>query len=136
MEEYGTQQSVDFIQSVIRKQGAMGKPKDIQEAMKLTERELENLPGAPAVQRIDEATTLLTSACVPSVCVIDFFAARDWLQAGFEETGQKLKIHPEADNLAVYRLPSVGRTDRLEESLYWLLSASTIIYFLLGIIGG
>jgi hypothetical protein len=34
------------------------------------------------------------------------------------------------------RLPSVGRIDRLEESLYWLLSAATLIYFLLRIFGG
>jgi hypothetical protein len=68
--------------------------------------------------------------------VIDFFAARDWLQAGFSESSQKFRIHREADNLAIYRLPAVRQGDRLEESLYWLLSAAMIIYFFLGIIGG
>ncbi len=72
----------------------------------------------------------------PSVCVIDFFAGRDWLQREFSESSQKFKIHREADNLALYRLPAVDQVDRLEDSLYWLLSAAMIVYFLLGIIGG
>jgi hypothetical protein len=30
---------------------------------------------------------------------------------------------------------SIGRIDRLEESLYWLLSAPTLVYLILAIIG-
>jgi hypothetical protein len=33
------------------------------------------------------------------------------------------------------RLRSIERVNRLEESLYWLLSAATLIYLLVGIIG-
>jgi hypothetical protein len=110
--------------------------KDIQEARKFKEQELKGLPAAPVVHRIDEAMTLLTITRAPSLCVIDFFAARDWLQAGIGESSQRFEIYREADNVAVYRLPEIGQVDRLEEPLYWLLSMATIIYFLLGIIGG
>jgi hypothetical protein len=44
----------------------MGTQKDIQEAIKLTERELKGLPDALVVQRIDEATTLLTMTRAPA----------------------------------------------------------------------
>jgi hypothetical protein len=114
----------------------MGIEKDIQEAKKLTEQELKGLPGAPGVHRIEEARTLVAMTRTPSLCVIDFFAARDWLQAGLGESSQKFRIHREVNNLATCRLPAVRQVDRLEESLYWLLSAAMIIYFLLGIIGG
>jgi hypothetical protein len=120
----------------IRRHCAMGTPNDIQEPMKLKLRELPSLPPAPAMQRMDDASAfskVLTRA--PSGCVIDFFAARDWLQTGFAEGGPRIEIHQKPDELAAQRLPSVERVDRLEESLYWLLSAATLIYFLFGIIG-
>jgi hypothetical protein len=113
---------------------AMRTRKDIQEAQKLTEQEFEDLPGAPVVQRNDEAKTLLPT-CAQTLCVIDFFTAREWLQAGFGESSQRFRIHREIDNSSTYRLPGVEQVDRFEESLYWLLSAAMIIYFLLGIIG-
>jgi hypothetical protein len=117
------------------KHEAMATRKDIQEAQKLTEQELKGLPSPPVLQRIDEAKTLLQT-CAPADYVIDFFTAREWLQAGFGESSQRLRIYREIDNSSIYRLPGAGQVDRFEESLYWLLSAAMIIYFLLGIIGG
>jgi hypothetical protein len=113
---------------------AMRTRKDIEEAQKLTEQEFEDLPGAPVAQRSDEAKTLLPT-CAQTLCVIDFFTAREWLQAGFGESSQRYRIHREIDNSSTYRLPGVEQVDRFEESLYWLLSAAMIIYFMLGIIG-
>src|ERR1700721_1683699 len=101
----------------------MGTRKDIQEARKLTEQELKGLPGAPVTQRIDEAETLLTT-CAPAVCVIDFFAAREWLQDGFGESSQRLRIHREIDDPCIYRLPAAGQVDRVEGALYLLFSSS------------
>jgi hypothetical protein len=122
--------------SVIQKSRAMGTQNDIQEAMKLTQRELQVLPGAPAVETIDEVTPNLEMTSAPSVSVIDFFAARDWLRAGFKERGQIFEIKRTPGKLASHRIPSLEGVDRLEESLYWLLSAATLLYFLLGIIAG
>ena len=39
-----------------------------------------------------------------------------------------------AKEAAAHRLLAVTRMDRLEESVYWLLSAATIVYLLFGII--
>jgi hypothetical protein len=40
-----------------------------------------------------------------------------------------------AGKVGFNRLRSIERVGRLEESLYWLLSAATLIYLLFGIIG-
>jgi hypothetical protein len=117
-------------------QGTMGTQKYIQQEMKFTQRELEAAPGAPTAPRIDGATTLSNVTCAPSVCVvIDFFDARDRLRAGFEESSKEFEINRKASNVAAHRLPSAERVDRLEELLYWLLSAATLVYLLLCIAG-
>jgi hypothetical protein len=70
----------------------MGTFNHIQQAMKLTQRKLQVLPGAPAAPKIEEDTTALEMTCASSGCVIDFFAARDWLQAGFEKNSPKFEL--------------------------------------------
>ena len=82
----------------------------------------------------DEAAALSTVIRAPS-CVIDFFEARDRLSAGFESSSEEFEIKRKAGNVAARQIPSVGRFDRLEESLYWLLSAATLIYLVLAVIG-
>jgi hypothetical protein len=84
---------------------------------------------------IEETTTLLEATRPPSACVIDFFEARDRLKPGLEEHGQQLEIKGKSQKLALHRLPTIKRADRLEESVYWVLSAVTVVYLLLGIIG-
>jgi hypothetical protein len=66
---------------------------------------------------------------------IDFFKARDRLSAGFEQTGEEFEIKREIRMVATRRLPSVRQSDRFEESVYWLLSAATLAYLVLRIIG-
>jgi hypothetical protein len=85
--------------------------------------------------QIEEITTLLEATRPPSAGVIDFFEARDRLKPGLEEGGQQLQIKLKSQKLALHRLPSIKRADRLEESVYWVLSAVMVIYFLLWIIG-
>jgi hypothetical protein len=113
----------------------MGTQKYIQQEMKFTQRVLEAGPGAPPAPRIDGATTLSNVTCAPSVCVIDFFDARDRLRAGFEESSKEFEINRKASKVAAHRLPSAERVDRVEELLYWLLSAATLVYLLLCIVG-
>jgi hypothetical protein len=70
-----------------------------------------------------------------AVRVIDFFEARYRLQPGLYERGHKLEIKEKPRKLALHRLPSIKRADRIEESVYWLLSVAIVVYLLLGMIG-
>jgi hypothetical protein len=83
---------------------------------------------------IEETTKLLEAACSPSACVIDFFEARDRLKPGLDERGQPLGIKGKSQKRALHRLPSIKRADRLEESVYWVLSAAMLVYLLFEII--
>jgi hypothetical protein len=108
--------------------------KYIQQEMKFTQQELEAAPGAPPAPRIDATTTLSNASRARSACVIDFFDARDRLRAGSEECSKEVEINRKASKAAAHRLPSADRVDRLEELLYSLLSAATLVYLLLCII--
>ena len=63
---------------------------------------------------------------------IDIFKARDRLSERFQETSKEIEIKRKIRNVAARRMPPVRQIDRLEESLYWLLSAATLVYLLLG----
>jgi hypothetical protein len=107
----------------------------MQQNMEFTPREWQAAPAPRSAPGIDEAAALSTVIRAPSTCVIDFFEARDRLSAGFESTSEEFEIKRKAGKVAARRIPSVGRFDRLEESLYWLLSAATLIYLVLAVIG-
>jgi hypothetical protein len=83
---------------------------------------------------IEETMKVLEATCPPSVRVIDFFEARDRLKPGLDEPGQPLGTKGKSQKLALHRLPSIKRADRLEESVYWVLSAAMLVYLLLEII--
>jgi hypothetical protein len=102
--------------------------------MKFTQRELPVAPGAAPAPRIEEATTALEGTRAPSACAVDFFEAHDRLPPGFEESSIEIEIN-KARKVAAHRLHSAQRVARFEESLYWLLSAATLVYLLLRIIG-
>ena len=84
----------------------------------------------------EETTKLLQPTCSPSACLIDFFEARDRLRPGLDERGQPFGIKGKSQKLALHRLPSIKRVDRLEESVYWVLSAAMLVYLFLEIVGG
>lgn len=107
----------------------------MQHNMEFTQREWQAAPDPRSAPGVDEAAALSTVSRAPSACVIDFLEARDRLSAGFEASREEFEINRKAGNVAARRIPSVGRFDRLEESLYWLLSAATLIYLVLEIIG-
>src|SRR5258707_74806 len=106
----------------------MGTQKHVQQKMKFTQRELPTAPGAPPEQRFDEDRTLSEMAHGLSVSATDSVEAHDRLAEGFEDNGQEFETNQRLSQLAVRRLPSVRRVDRLEESLYWLFSAVTLAW--------
>jgi hypothetical protein len=88
-----------------------------------------------AVPSVDHHSDLNEVPPTSSASDIDFFKARDRLSARFEETSQECEIKRKIRKVAARRMPPVRRIDRLEESLYWLLWAATLVYLLLWIIG-
>jgi hypothetical protein len=77
---------------------------------------------------------LTTAIPTDSARVIDFLKARDRLAAEFKGTRKESEMIWKARKVAARRVPS-ARVDRLEDSLYWLLSAATVGYLVLEIIG-
>ena len=107
----------------------------MQQNVEFTQGEWQAAPAPRLAPGIDEAAVLSTVIRAPSACVIDFFEARDRLSAGFAASSEEFEIKRKTGKVALRRIPSVGRFDRFEESLYWLISAATLIYLVLEIIG-
>jgi hypothetical protein len=70
-----------------------------------------------------------------SKCPGQFLEAGERLSYGFEKGGHQLAITRKGSRTMVCRLPAVERIDRLEEAIYWLLSAVTLTYLLLELMG-
>jgi hypothetical protein len=91
------------------------------------------LPTAPVTQaatsiEVSESASRLTRT--DPEYYIDFFQAPNPLTLGFEESSEDLEMSRESDSAVASLLPTLGRIDRLEESIYWFLSAATVIYLL------
>jgi hypothetical protein len=78
--------------------------------------------------------TISSLSLTRSVYVFDFFAERNRLPAELELRSEEFETNQRAAQPAAPPLPSVGQMDRFEESLYWLISAATLIYFLFVIV--
>jgi hypothetical protein len=117
--------------------GAKGswKKKCIQNAMKFKQRKLQIAHKEPGTPRVDDAKTPLNMIRAPSACIIDFFEARDRLSGGFEGGDKEFTKSRKVRNVRALRLPSVERLECLEESVYWLLTASAVVYLLIEILG-
>ena len=114
----------------------METPDYLQEEMKFAQRELPAAPGATPPPRTNEATTPSKLIRAPVARLIDLFEGGDRLPGGFEGSSQEFEVNRSAKEAAARRLTAVARMDRFEESAYWLLSAATLVYLLLGIISG
>jgi hypothetical protein len=88
--------------------------------------------GVPSLPDVDELT--VPPQLVGGPRGVDFFEAGHRIAARFKETSNQFEIDLRA-KVSARRLFLTKRVDRLEESLYWLLSAAIVIYLLLGIIG-
>jgi hypothetical protein len=88
------------------------------------------------IQQNTKFTQQKLTATIPttSAGIIDFLKARDRLSAEFNGTSKESEMIWKARKVAARRMPAV-RVDRLEDSLYWLLSAATLGYLVLEIVG-
>jgi hypothetical protein len=67
--------------------------------------------------------------------VIDFFKARDRLSTEFSETAESSASLREICDSVTRGRRSIELTNRLEQSLYWLISVPALAYLVLNIIG-
>jgi hypothetical protein len=109
----------------------METPDYLQEEIKFAQRAA---PGASPSPRTDEATTPSKLIRTPSVRPVDLFEGWDRLPGGFEGSRGEFEVNRSDKEAAARRLTAIARMDRFEESAYWLLSAATLVYLLLGII--
>jgi hypothetical protein len=91
-------------------------------------------PAARSTLRVDQTEPFLSRTWAQSAALIDFLRAGDRSPAGLEGSSKATHLNRKNGQLAASRLPFAGRMDRLEESLYWFLSAATLIYLLFEII--
>jgi hypothetical protein len=103
--------------------------------MKFTSREFHTGEANHSAPCVSGATTLSNLPGATSANVIDFFDAREWLSAGLKESREECQTSQKTGRSATRQTLSVWQGDRLEESLYWLLSATTVAYLILAIIG-
>ena len=103
--------------------------------MKFTHQKLPTAfaPAASSEPPFDEADR--PSIQVSARCVIDFFEARDRLSAQLERTAKESAFASTIRRTTIRRKRAADPGDTLEESLYWLISAATLAYLVLGILG-
>jgi len=105
-----------------------------QEKMNFAKQEIPTAPVTRSAPRFDEAETISGLTRTRSVPIIDFLEARNRLPAELESRSEEFEINLKAGQAAAPPLPSIGRMDRFEESLYWFISAATLIYLLFVIV--
>jgi hypothetical protein len=102
----------------------------ILEKMNFAKHERPTAPRTRPARRFDEAETVASLTRTRFVYIIDFSEPSNRLPAELESRGEDL----EAGRTAAPILPSIGQMDRFEESLYWLVSAATLICLLFMIV--
>lgn len=106
----------------------------IQEKTNIAKQEIPTAPVTRSGPRFDEAETISSLSSTRSVYIIDFFQTRNRMAAELEDRREELETDLKAGQAADPPLPSIGQMDRFEESLYWLISAATLIYLLFVIV--
>jgi hypothetical protein len=78
---------------------------------------------------------IAATPAAPSIGILHFHEARCRLSAAFSDTDKEIETERKTrKEKPGTRLP-IGRRDRLEESLYWLISAATLGYLGLTVLG-
>jgi hypothetical protein len=106
----------------------------IQEKMNFAEQEMPTRPVTRSASLFDEGEIISGLSRIRSVYIIDFFEERNRLPAVIEARSEGFEANLKATRAAAPPLPSIGQMDRFEESLYWLISAATLIYLLFVIV--
>jgi hypothetical protein len=107
----------------------------VPKVMKYTPREFQTGDANQSAPLVGGATTLSSLPGAISANVIDFSDARERLSAGFKESRQEFETSRKSGRRATRQILPAWQGDRLEESLYWLLSATTVACLILAIIG-
>jgi hypothetical protein len=107
----------------------------VPKVMTFPPQEFQTRPANPSVPCVSGATALAHLHGATSANVIDFFDARAWLSTGFEDCRQEFETSRKTGRPATRQILSVCRGHRLDESLFWLLSATAVAYLLVAIIG-
>jgi hypothetical protein len=102
----------------------------ILEKMNFAKQERPTTLVTRSAPRFDEAEIISRLSRTRFVYIIDFSEPSNRLPVEPESRFENL----EAGRVAAPTLPSIGQMDRFEESLYWLLSAATLIYLLFMIV--
>jgi hypothetical protein len=105
----------------------------IQENTNIAEQEPPTAPVTRTTPGFDEVETSSLSR-TRSVYIIDVFETRNRLPAELEDRREEFESDLKAGQVVAPPLPSIGQMDRFEESLYWLVSAATLIYLLFVIV--
>jgi hypothetical protein len=100
-----------------------------QEKMNFAEQEMPTAPVTRSAPHFNETEATSGLSRTRSVYIIDFFEANNRQRAELEGRREDFETNL-AGRAAAPQLPSIGRMDRFEESLYWLISAATLIYLL------
>jgi hypothetical protein len=86
------------------------------------------------VQSINHRADVNEPPAASSRCVIDFATGRDRLLPEIEESTTQFEIEQELRKVAAQRKSSAELFDRVEDWLYWLISAAALVSLLFGIL--
>ena len=117
----------------MRGNAALNRSEQLGQNMKFPDQQID-VDFAPAYSDEpsgDEAARL--SLAISSACVSDFFEARKRLSIELAEATKCRGIRPHLRRVLGMR--SANAADTVEESLYWLISAATLAYLALQVLG-
>ncbi|MEA3206033.1 MAG: hypothetical protein QOG92_1719 [Verrucomicrobiota bacterium] len=91
-------------------------------------------PAGLGVSSLPDIELTTPSELAGGTRAFNFFEAGHPIAGRFEQTSRQFEID-RRPRVSARRRFLTKKSDRLEESIYWLLSAAVLIYLLLGIIG-
>jgi hypothetical protein len=107
---------------------------NIQGKINFAKQKMPTIPVNRSAPHFDEVETISRLRQTRPVYIIDFFETRNQLREELGLRGEEFEIIQKVGQAAAPALPSIGQMDRFEESLYWLVSAATLIYLLFMIV--
>lgn len=100
--------------------------------MKFISQEL-SISASSLCESLEDAHRISRSSSTE--CLVDFFEARDRLSADLAGSAEKTEIAERAYRTFVSEKRSSTWTDIVEAALYWLISAPTLAYVILVVLG-
>ena len=100
--------------------------------MKFISQEL-SISASSLCEPLEDAHSISRSSSTE--CLVDFFKARNRLPADLAGSAEETEIAERAYRTFVFEKRSSKRTDIVEAALYWLISAPTLAYLTLVVLG-